>query len=191
MPGALEQLRARQVSGPDLGVATLELELADQPLHLVLDDRPVRQQQGEAGADVLGEGEELEFAAEPTVVSLLRLLEPLEVLVELVSGREERAVDALQLRAVLVAAPVGAGDAGQLERPDLAGRLNMPAAAEVGEVGVAAETEAVGVGAELVDQLELERLVGEVLARVGDLNLAPDEAGDCASSRVACGARSP
>ena len=113
---------------------------------------------------------------EPSVVALLRLLQPLEVLVELVPGREERAVDALQLRAVLVAAPVGAGDAGQLERPDLAGRPNVPAAAEVGEVGVGAEAERVGVGAELVDQLELERLVGEALARVGDLNLAPDEA---------------
>ena len=98
---------------------------------------PVRQQQGDARADLFGEGEQPELAPQPAVIALLRLFEPREMLVELVLAGEQRAVDALQLRAVFVAAPVCAGDVGQPKRADLAGRLHVPAAAEVGELGVA------------------------------------------------------
>ena len=60
---------------------------------------------------MLGEVEEVELDAEPAVVALLRLLEPLEVGVEIGLGVEGGAVDPGQLRVVLVAAPVGAGEA--------------------------------------------------------------------------------
>ena len=68
--------------------------------------------------------------------SLLRLLEPLEVRVEVGLAEERGAVDPGQLRVLLVAAPVGAGEAGQLERLDRGRVLQVRAAAEVGEVAL-------------------------------------------------------
>ena len=86
---------------------------------------------------MLGEVEEVELAPEPAVVALPRLLEPREVRVEVVLGVEGRAVDPGQLLVVLVAAPVGAGEAGQLERLDRLRVLQVRAAAEVGEIDLA------------------------------------------------------
>ena len=63
-----------------------------------------------AGRDLL-EVEEVELHAELAVVALTRLFEPLEVRVEIGLRVEGGAVDAGQLRVVLVAAPVGAGEA--------------------------------------------------------------------------------
>ena len=174
--GALEEFGAGQVPRPHLGVAALQLEFADQPLHLVADNRAVRQQQRDARADLFGESEQAELAPQPSVIALLRLLQPLKVRVELLLAGEQRAVDALQLGARLVAAPVSAGDVGEAERANLAGRLHVPAAAEVGKFGMGAEADGVGVGAELLDQFELVGLVGEARARVVEIRLAPDEA---------------
>ena len=66
---------------------------------------------GEAGADLLGEREQVELRAEATVIALLGLFQTREVLLERGIRLPRRAVDALELRAVLVAAPVRAGDA--------------------------------------------------------------------------------
>ena len=82
---------------------------------------------------MLGEVEQVELRAEPAVVALARLLEPLEVRVEVRLRVERGAVDPRQLRVVLVAAPVGAREAGQLERLDRLRVLQVRAAAEVGE----------------------------------------------------------
>jgi hypothetical protein len=61
---------------------------------------------------------EVELRTEPPVVVRARLLEPLEIGVE-VGLREERgAVDPGQLRVLLVAAPVGAREPRQLDRLD-------------------------------------------------------------------------
>ena len=111
---------------------------------------------------MLGEVEEVELRAEAAVVALARLLEPLEVRVE-VGLREERgAVDPGQLRVVLVAAPVGAGEAGQLERLDRPRVLQVRAAAEVGEVALRVERD-VALGG--VDELDLVRLALGLEAR--------------------------
>ena len=66
------------------------------------------------------EAEQVELDAEAPVVALLRLLASPQVLIELLLGRPDRAVDALEHRALLVAAPVRPGRAEQLERADLA-----------------------------------------------------------------------
>ena len=71
-------------------------------------------------------------------------------------GVEGRAVDPRQLRVVLVAAPVRAGEAGQLERLDRLRVLQVRPAAEVGEVALRVEGD-VAVGG--VDELDLVRLV--------------------------------
>ena len=62
--------------------------------------------------------EEVELRPEPAVVALACLLEPLEVRVEVALAEERGAVDPGQLLVALVAAPVGAGEPGQLERLD-------------------------------------------------------------------------
>ena len=94
----------------------------------------------------------------------MRLLDALEVLVQLLLRVEERAVDALEHRVVLVAAPVGPGDAHQLEAPHLAG------ASRRAGPGRGRRTRPGGRGRPLVldpvDQLDLVGLVGEKLARL-------------------------
>ena len=83
---------------------------------------------------MLREVEEVELRPEPPVVARARLLEPLEVGVEVGLRVERGAVDPGQLGVVLVAAPVRAGEPGQLERLDRRRVLQMRPAAEVGEV---------------------------------------------------------
>ena len=100
------------------------------------------------------------------MVALLGLLAPPQVLVELLLGRPDRAVDALEHRPLLVAAPVRAGDAEQLERADLAGARDVRAAAQVDERALPVEggrrhrrAVALGGAREVVEDLDLERLV--------------------------------
>ncbi len=105
--------------------------------------------------------------AEPAVVALLGLGPALEVEVELLLRRPGGAVDALEHRPLLVAAPVGTGRAEQLERADLAGAGHVRAAAQVDERALPVEggrrhvgAVALGGGQQVVDDLDLERLVG-------------------------------
>ena len=95
------------------------------------------------------------------MVARAGLLEPLQVLGELVLGRERGPVDAREHLAVGVAAPVGAGDRGQLERLRAAGVGRVRAAAEVAEraVGVDADRLHALVLDQVLDQLDLVRLV--------------------------------
>src|SRR5438105_3760402 len=118
------------------------------------------------------------------MIALLRLLDPLEVRLEVVLRIEGSPVDPRELRVLLVAAPVGAGEPGQLERLDRLRVLEVRAAAEIGEVALRVEGDsALG----RVDELDLVRLVvaGEValglfgvdlfaLPGAAFLQLAPD-----------------
>ena len=65
------------------------------------------------------DAEQIQFLAQLAVVALLGFFELGQVLVQILLGEERRAVDALQLRVLLVALPVGARDRKQLERLDL------------------------------------------------------------------------
>ncbi len=85
---------------------------------------------------MLREMEEVELRPDAAVVAGARLLEPLEVRVEVGLRVERGAVDAGQLGVVLVAAPVGAGEPGQLERLDRLRVLEVRTVAEVGEVAL-------------------------------------------------------
>ena len=88
---------------------------------------------------VLVEVEEVELRAQPPVVAPLRLLQPLEVGVEIGLRVERCPVDARQLRVVLVAAPVRAREARELDRLDRLRVLQVRAAAEVGELTLRVE----------------------------------------------------
>ena len=121
-------------------------------------------QNGMPGRAVV-EVEEIELLAELAMVAALRLLQPLEVRVEILLRVEGGAVDPRQLRVLLVAAPVRAREAGELEGLDRLRVLEVRAAAEVGELALRVERD-VALGR--VDELDLVRLAldGEALARL-------------------------
>src|SRR3954447_13186154 len=105
------------------------------------------------------------------MVALARLLEPREMRVEVFLRVEGGAVDAGQLLVLLVAAPVRAGETGQLERLDRLRVLQVRPAAEIGEVALGVERD-VALGG--VDEVDLVRLVllEEPLVRLRPRDLA-------------------
>ena len=68
----------------------------------------------EAGAGELLNAEEVELLAEDAMVAARGFFKAREVGVEIFLREERGAVDALELRILLVAEPVGAGEAGRL-----------------------------------------------------------------------------
>ena len=163
----------------------------DVVLHHVLDHPALGVEDREAGAELVGEGVEVEVAAELAVVAALGLLEPVQVLLERLLGLPGGAVDALELLVLLVAAPVRRRGAHQLERRDPLGGRQVRAAAQVAprDLAVAADVVVDGelAGAHLgrgtfdrlagracrdlrslqPDQLDLVGLVLELVERVG------------------------
>ncbi len=139
MPRDLVELELADVGREDLGVALLAQLLADEGLQLLADDGAVRGPEDQALADVLVDDEELQVPAELAVVAVLRLLDLLEVLGQLLLGREGGAVDALELLVLLVAPVVGAGDREELERLQLGAVAHVGARAEVHELAVLVE----------------------------------------------------
>ena len=105
------------------------------------------------------------------MVAGARLLEPLQVLLELLLRAERRPIHAREHLAVGVAAPVGARHARELERLDPLGAGAVRAAAQVGEGAVAVERDGLHalVSHQVLDQLDLVvlPLAAEALDRVG------------------------
>ena len=92
------------------------------------------------------------------MVALLRLLQLVQIIVEVLLGEERRAVDALELRILLVAQPVRSCNVEQLERLDAAGRRNVWPAAKVGELaGLVNRDLLIGLG-ELLDEVTLHEV---------------------------------
>ncbi len=129
---------------------------------------------GQARTDLVGEREQVELGAQLAVVALLGLDQPLEVGGQVLLRGPGRAVDPLQHRVLLVAAPVGAGHPHQLEVPEPTGVGHVGPTAQIDEarrVGVGAHQPGLGgrhgiVGLAL-DDLDLERVVAEQLEGLG------------------------
>ena len=122
------------------------------------------------------------------MVALLGLGEPVQVLGDGVVGLPCRSVDPLQLLALLVPSPVGAGHTHQREMAELAGGRDMRSTAQIGElrrVPVGGDAvlpcalrrcvDLVLSGPDSLDDLALERLVAEELQPFTDGVLVPDK----------------
>ena len=110
--------------------------------------------------------------------------------VEVLLVVEGGAVDPRQLRVLLVAAPVRAGEAGQLQRLDRPRVLQVRAAAEIGEVALRVEGDRALGG---VDQLDLVRLVLLLEVALCLLGARPPRGSRSGPRRAPCGSppRSP
>ena len=118
--------------------------------------------------------EEVQLLAETAVVPALRLLETVQVLLQLPLLVEGRAVDALEHLTVLIAPPIGAGGRQQLDvlHPPGAGHVGAPAQIQEGAVTVDRDDLVV---VELLQALQLEGVVGEKLPGLGLVHPAPLE----------------
>ncbi len=145
--------------GADLLVAGLHVLLAPVVDHGVPEAHALGVEEGEAGALVV-EAEEVEVAADAAVVALAGHLEGLEVGGQLLLFGEGGAVDAGELGVVLVAAPVGAGQAGELEGAlaEAPGAGQVRPAAQVDELALGVDADGLLVG-QVLDELDLEGLV--------------------------------
>ena len=139
---ALPELAAQDHRGADLLVAGAHVLGAPEVDHRVPEAHALGVEEGEAGA-LLVEAEEVEVPADAPVVALAGQLERLEVRRQLLLAREGGAVDAGEHRVLLVAAPVGAGEAGELEgaAAELVGARQVRAAAEVDELALAVDAD--------------------------------------------------
>ncbi len=191
--GGLEQLRLGDVRGVDELVARLHVTAPRVVLQLTADDAALGMEDGQAGADLVGEREEVELGAQATVVAPFGLGQALQMGVERLLRLPRGAVDALQLRVLLAAPPVRRRAAGELHGRDVLRGGQMRAATEVGPDGVTRVGVHVVVDRQLaggvdldrvfrrraleIDELQLVGLVGKLLAGVLDrVEASPGEA---------------
>ena len=83
----------------------------DQPSQL----RALGLPENQPRADLIVDGEEFQFLAQPAMIALFRLLQVVQILFQRLLVEKGGAVDPLQYVVVLVAAPVGAGNPQQFE----------------------------------------------------------------------------
>ena len=106
----LPQLAAHHVRRVDEQVAAAQALVAHPVFHDLADHGALGMPEDEAGAGELLNAEEVELLAQHAMVALGGFFKPREVGVEVLLREEGRAVDALQLRILFVAEPVGAGE---------------------------------------------------------------------------------
>ena len=139
VPTLSVQALARDVRRANALISRRELGFFRELFEFFDNGRAAREPHRQAGTDVVVENEELQFLAKLAMIALLRFLEHREVVVELLFCFEGGAVNALELRILLVAFIVSARDAGELERADVSGAHDMRPGAKVDEVAVAIE----------------------------------------------------
>ncbi len=156
----------------NLLVAIAFLNLRQESLQTQTQVGTLGQPDGQALAHGVAEHKEPQLLAQLAVVALFGLLKHNEVFVQLFLLGERDGVDARQLRTVLVAAPVGAGQVDQLDGLDGAEIHQVRTAAQVGER--AAVVEAYFAVVQLADalQLVLVALLGEEVDGLGLAHLA-------------------
>src|SRR5690606_26131938 len=134
------------------------------------DDGALRVPDGQPRADLVREGEEVEFLSEAPVVALRGLLEALEVLREFGLRGPRRAVDPLELRVLLRPAPVRRRDPGELVGAERTGVRDVRTTAQVLPHGLALAVDVVVDGQ--LPGADLDALPG--VPRLGG-SLEPDQ----------------
>ena len=177
-PGGLPQRAVVDLRGLDLLVAARATHLARERDERVEHLGAGRQPEGGTRGD-LGELEQAELRPEPPVIVGPRALEPLEMGLEILPAEERRPIHAREHRPAGVAPPVRAGHRLELERLDPPGARRVRAPAEVGEraVGVQRDRLDLLVAHQVLDQLDLVRLVlgQEALERLARRDVVPHE----------------
>ena len=143
MAADLPEFAAHDVRRVDKLVAAAEALVAHPVFHDLADDGALGVPEDEACAGELLNAEEVELLAQDAMVAARGFFKAGEVGVQIFLGEEGGAVDALELRILLVAEPVSAGEAGDFEGFDAAGGGDVRAATEVDEVAVAIEADLV------------------------------------------------
>ena len=178
----MEQLAARHVRRAYQRVAAAQVLFAHPVFHLFANDPAFGMPEDQPRPGEVLDREQVELLAQHPVIALLRLFDLVQVRLQVLLREKRRAVDALQLRVLFVAQPVGAGDIQQLERLDLAGRRNVRPAAEVEKLaGFVDRNFFIGLG-ELLDEVALHEvafrlealqpfLMWQKFARVGQVLL--------------------
>ena len=90
-------------------IAAAQALVAHPVFHHLADDGALGMPEDEARAGQLLNAEQVELLAQHAMVAPGRFFQPGEVCVQILLREKRRAVDALQLRILLVAEPVGAG----------------------------------------------------------------------------------
>ena len=160
VPRLLPELDVVEDRGAHLPVAAARVLVAPERGELVPDRHARGPPEGRARGQ-LREHEEVELSPQLAMVPRSRLLQPLQVRVQVLLREERSAVDPGEHLAVLVAAPVGPGHRQQLEGLHPLGARAVGAAAEVGERPVAVERHGLHalVADQVLDQLDLVGLV--------------------------------
>ena len=155
VPRLLPQLLVDQDRRGDFLVAVGVEHLPHELLQLAHDRPAAGQPERCPGRDVV-EDEQVELAPELAMIALLRFLQAPEILVELLLAQPGGAIDALEHRVLLVAAPVGARRRQQLEEAHLSRPADVRPPAQVDEVALPVERHAVG--GDALEDLDLEAL---------------------------------
>ena len=96
--------------------------------------------------------------AQDAMIAPLGFFQRCQIVFQILLREPCGAVEPLQLLARLIPFPIGAGDAGELERADVTGAGNMRAAAEVDELSLAVKRHRRVIFQPGVDVLDLEFL---------------------------------
>ena len=150
----------------NLLVALLVEEFENEVLQTLADNRALRLPEDKPLPHSVHDCEQPHFLAEFAVVAELCLLHLSEVAFKLLFRRESRAVNALQLFVVFVAAVVRARHGEQFERLDALGIVNVRARAEVAEFAVFVEGDFFAVG-NVGESAEFEFLLSDFLNLCG------------------------
>ena len=114
------------------------MQLPPKGQQLVAQNHSFRMEKREARAFRL-EAEQIKFFAQFTMITAFRFRQHEQVVIQFFLAAEGGTVDTLQHFIFFIAAPVGARDAHQFERFDLAGRNDVRARAKVGKFALRVE----------------------------------------------------
>ncbi len=151
-------------------VAALLQQCLDPAPKLELHPRPLGVPADQTGPDILLDAEQVQLLTELSVIPSPCFLEPVQMLAQGVLAEEGGAVDALEHLTPLVASPVRAGGAEELEVLDPARARHVWSAAEIQEGTVPIGGDPL-ILRDLGQSLELEGIIPEELLRLGTLDL--------------------